>query len=104
MKKIKNNNKLISTNIVETVFLVPTAVGSYDDTRARTRHKDADEPIRRSTIRGCQKGKSLERGSCTVAASPLVAAVVLQSQQQSETRSETDDLKCGVWIGLVGVD
>ena len=36
MKKIKNNNKLISTNIVETVFPVPTAVGSYDDTRART--------------------------------------------------------------------
>ena len=67
------------------LFLVPTAVGSYNDTRT---HTQAHEPIGRSTVRGCHKGKSLKRGCCTVAAQPWTAAVVLQKQRQREVRSE----------------
>ena len=61
--------KLNCTSLLDTaVFLVPTAVGSYN-TQARTLTN-----TRRSTVRGCHQGKILKHGCCTVAALPLTAS------------------------------
>ena len=61
-KKLKEK-KIHRTSPIETVLLVPTAVGSYNDTRA---HTHAHKHTRSSIVRGCHKGKSLKRGCCTV--------------------------------------
>ena len=73
------SNESSTTPLFLRLFLVPTAVESYNDTCT---HMKAHEPTRRSTVRGCHKGENLKRGCCTVAAEPLTAGVVLQKQQQ----------------------
>ena len=69
---------------LEALFLIPAAVESYD-THAHTRTLTN---TRKSTVRGCQKGKNLKLSCCTVAAWPLTAAAVLQKQQQRAERGK----------------
>ena len=57
-KHEKEQQKLHGNSILEIVFVVPTAGGSYNDTRTQAH---AHEPARRrSTVRGCHKRKRLE--------------------------------------------
>ena len=60
---------------------------------------------RRSTVRGCHKGKSLKRG-CRVATKPLTAAAVLPKQQQREVKKKKENESylgfAWAWLALAG--